>query len=365
MNTNALPTFSPRRRNTTILVITIALVAAACGSQDVSDDAQIPEPTEVEETTTTTTAATSTTEPAPTTTEPPATTATTEEAEEPQPTNATEVATGTMGNANVTEMQRFLQTDQDEPFYMVNLIRYRDEAQYPDGRATDLTGEEADEIYGQFMGETMLPSIGADVVYQGEVEGDIHGASDWDTVAIVHYPSRTAFASMNGDPLFQEMAIHKAAGVEATTVLATTMIDSPTSPTVVDPPYPATADDPAFGMVHVLDYREVAAYAAGDDPSTPLAGREAMESYDSVAEAVSTPLGVEEAATFEVLATVFGPVGVWEEVRLEVFPSHAAFDALTSDSTWESGVHHREAALENTYGIVTVPAINAFDDGIS
>ncbi|MBT8213965.1 MAG: hypothetical protein KJP12_01990, partial [Acidimicrobiia bacterium] len=126
------------------------------------------------------------------------------------------------GNANLEELGAFLSTTstEDDAFYMVNLIRFREMAEYPDGRETDLTGQEADAIYGDFVSTTMLPEIGAEIVYSASVPPD----EGFDTVAIVRYPSRAAFQRMIDDPQFQEMSIHKQAGVAETIVLATDLV---------------------------------------------------------------------------------------------------------------------------------------------
>jgi hypothetical protein len=125
-------------------------------------------------------------------------------------------------DANTDEVTAFLsiRPEEDDAFYMVNLISYRDVADYPDGRDSDLTGREADAIYGEFMATTMLPEIGAEIVYNALVPA----TEGFDTVAIVRYPSRSAFLSMNSNPQFQEMSMHKQAGVAETVVLATELI---------------------------------------------------------------------------------------------------------------------------------------------
>ncbi len=49
---------------------------------------------------------------------------------------------------NDEQMAGFLEKDKDEPIFMVNLLKFKDKAEYPDKRETDLTGEEAYAIYG-------------------------------------------------------------------------------------------------------------------------------------------------------------------------------------------------------------------------
>ncbi|MGI9599426.1 MAG: DUF1330 domain-containing protein, partial [Acidimicrobiales bacterium] len=43
----------------------------------------------------------------------------------------------------------------DGPIYMVNLLKFKDRAQYEDGRETDLTGYEAYQLYGRGVAELL------------------------------------------------------------------------------------------------------------------------------------------------------------------------------------------------------------------
>ena len=44
---------------------------------------------------------------------------------------------------NETQIKEFNDQDEDKPIFMVNLLKFKDKAQYPDKRETVLTGEEA------------------------------------------------------------------------------------------------------------------------------------------------------------------------------------------------------------------------------
>ena len=48
---------------------------------------------------------------------------------------------------NDDQMAEFLESGNDEPIYMVNLLKFKDKAEYPDKRETDLSGKEAYAIY--------------------------------------------------------------------------------------------------------------------------------------------------------------------------------------------------------------------------
>ena len=121
------------------------------------------------------------------------------------------------GQVNRQQIQRMLlQSPTDGPFYMVNLIEYRDEAQYADGRETVLTGREANALYNVFP---YIDAIGGRVVFNGQVDGTtLGGDSTWDDVVIAEYPCPAAFLVMIAQPGVQETSIHKDAGVQASTV---------------------------------------------------------------------------------------------------------------------------------------------------
>ena len=48
---------------------------------------------------------------------------------------------------NDDQMAEFLEPGNDQPICMVNLLKFKDKAQYPDKRETNLSGKEAYETY--------------------------------------------------------------------------------------------------------------------------------------------------------------------------------------------------------------------------
>ncbi len=57
----------------------------------------------------------------------------------------------------------FLETGNDEPIYMVNLLKFKDKAEYPDKRETDLSGREAYAIYSEEV-QHHLAKVGATAI---------------------------------------------------------------------------------------------------------------------------------------------------------------------------------------------------------
>ena len=100
------------------------------------------------------------------------------------------------------------------PIYMVNLLKYKERAEYADGRETSLTGREAYALYGQGVAET-LTDVGGSIVFGGEVVGLLVGQVDelWDDVAIAMYPDGAAMAQMISSPKYQAIHVHREAGL--------------------------------------------------------------------------------------------------------------------------------------------------------
>ena len=71
------------------------------------------------------------------------------------------------GTVNEAQVRRMYETppEEDGPFWMVNLVKYREKAVYPDGRETDLTGLEADALYAPL--EFLQQAVGADLPRKG------------------------------------------------------------------------------------------------------------------------------------------------------------------------------------------------------
>ncbi|MFT4275509.1 MAG: DUF1330 domain-containing protein [Rhodopseudomonas sp.] len=108
---------------------------------------------------------------------------------------------------------QFRKMDRPGPVHMLNLVRLRPQAAYPDGRAA--TGAEAYAAYGSESGP-VFERLGGKVVWQGQFELMLIGPQDerWDRVFIAEYPSVSAFVEMIRDPVYREAVKHRQAAVE-------------------------------------------------------------------------------------------------------------------------------------------------------
>jgi hypothetical protein len=247
--------------------------------------------------------------------------------------------------------------DEDGPIWMVNLMKYRAVADYGDSSAAAISGREADDLYAPLE---VLTDIGAEVVFVADVDQQLLGDDPvWDRVGVVKYPSRRAFIDMQRRPDFLARHVHKDAGMERTIVMGCRPMPSPTAdpatvPDWADVAHPPTDDDPPVVVLHVLRYD--AAAAADVSP-------EEMEAYTAAAALVAVPHGVRIDGWFAVEGTIVGDGRAWDQVRLNAFPSKAAFMAVVMDpARLEAQRRHRERAIADTYTMILRPTINLLAD---
>ena len=102
----------------------------------------------------------------------------------------------------------------DEPFLAVNLLTFKNKAEYADGRETNLSGKEAYAIYADEVIDH-LAKVGAEPILAGDVQRLILGEVDelWDVIAIVRYPSRKAMYKMVTNKEYVESEKHREAGL--------------------------------------------------------------------------------------------------------------------------------------------------------
>ena len=115
---------------------------------------------------------------------------------------------------NKEQLQGFAEPGPDGPIYMVNLLKFKDKAEYADGRETPLSGQQAYGLYAEGVSKLLLkhggsPCFSAPVarLMLGDVE------ELWDNIAIAMYPSRAAMLAMMQDPEMVEIGQHREAGL--------------------------------------------------------------------------------------------------------------------------------------------------------
>ncbi len=116
------------------------------------------------------------------------------------------------------QFDAFKALPRDQPIHMLNLIRLKPVADYPEGHpdhGKDLTGLDAYRAYGRTSAE-VFKRVGGRQVWAGRPEGVVTGPADqrWDLAFIAAYPNAGAFLAMVTDPEYREHVKHRQAAVE-------------------------------------------------------------------------------------------------------------------------------------------------------
>ena len=104
-------------------------------------------------------------------------------------------------NPTPEQLQEFLALP-DGPVVMVNLLKFK-----PNGGR---------EEYAQYVKKVslILASIGAKPLFSGDAKTCLIGNGDWDSVALVEYPDKTALLKMAQSEEYQAIHHHREAGLE-------------------------------------------------------------------------------------------------------------------------------------------------------
>jgi len=113
--------------------------------------------------------------------------------------------------ARIAEMQ---EAGPDQPIIMVNLLKFKDRAEYADGRDCDLSGYDAYQLYAKEVVK-LLPTFGGEGLLAGDVTFLALGQVEelWDEVALARYPNRRALWEMSSSEAWREISVHRAAGL--------------------------------------------------------------------------------------------------------------------------------------------------------
>ncbi len=149
----------------------------------------------------------------------------------------------------------FQREDPGGPMWALNLMKYREQAEYADGRASTLSGAEADDVYAP---HEHLKRVGSRIILLAPVVHQLVGDDlTWDRIAIAQYRDRMAMVEMSSSSDFAKSESHKDAGMEFTIVMATFPADGDPVP-----PQESGADSDLLLLLQVV----------GDPGAPDLAG---------------------------------------------------------------------------------------------
>jgi len=110
--------------------------------------------------------------------------------------------------SNEEEFRKLAESKNDEPFVMLNLLRFRK------GGA---------DSYARYMegANKHVAAVGGKMIYLGKANELLNGDTRWDLVMLVKYPSRKAFLKMANDPDYLEVHKYREDAVEDAVLYAT------------------------------------------------------------------------------------------------------------------------------------------------
>lgn len=113
--------------------------------------------------------------------------------------------------------QAFKDLPRDRPIHMLNLIKFRDLAEYPEGHPNHgkgLTGREAYAIYYEGF-QRVVAQDGAAMVWEAPIECVVTGpAGEWDEAFVMGYPNSAVFMAMvKNEEYVRDVVPHRTAAV--------------------------------------------------------------------------------------------------------------------------------------------------------
>ena len=110
------------------------------------------------------------------------------------------------------QFDAFKALPRDEPVMMLNLLRFREQAAYDDGR--EVSGAEAYADYGR-ESAPIFRRVGGKIIWRGEPHCVLIGPADerWDAAFVAMYPTASAFLEMVTDPAYRDAVKHRQAAI--------------------------------------------------------------------------------------------------------------------------------------------------------
>ncbi|MDJ0977876.1 MAG: DUF1330 domain-containing protein [Erythrobacter sp.] len=113
----------------------------------------------------------------------------------------------------------FKDLPRDEPIHMLNLLRYRDLAKYPEDHehhGKGWSGRRAYEEYGKTSGP-IFSRVGGEIVWRGAFQTMVTGPTPdqkvWHDGFVAFYPNSAAFLEMVTDPDYQKAVTNRTASL--------------------------------------------------------------------------------------------------------------------------------------------------------
>lgn len=210
----------------------------------------------------------------------------------------------------------------DEPFVMLNLLEYTDDG----------------ETYARYGANTLpqLQKRGGKILYRGAPLNDTPEAGHWDTLALVYYPSPSAFLSMVSDPDYQAGLADRTKGLKRTVVYA--FHPRPGGPPLN--PITTQGGEEIF-VLNLMRFK-------------PDGGREEYNKYGSIVLPMVLERGGAPVITLEAVLPVVSDE-IWEDFYLVRYPTLEALQGMVATETWARANVDRQRGLDLTWAFPTRP----------
>ncbi len=122
-------------------------------------------------------------------------------------------------NPSRENFDRFKALPRDKPMHLLNMIRFRDLAAYPEGHPCAALGWSGARAFAEYF-RLVVPFIerlGGGIVWQGAFEGVITGPEqfEWDKVFVMGFPRADTFLALVSDPDYKAQVVdHRTAAVQ-------------------------------------------------------------------------------------------------------------------------------------------------------
>jgi uncharacterized protein (DUF1330 family) len=109
----------------------------------------------------------------------------------------------------------------EQPLSMLNLLRFRQQAAYPEPSAMPCSGRGA---YAEYTRQVLplLQGVGGQPFWLGQVHCALiaPAGEEWDEVLLVQYPNKQAFLQMIQSPAYRAIVHHRTAALADSRLLA-------------------------------------------------------------------------------------------------------------------------------------------------
>lgn len=119
-----------------------------------------------------------------------------------------------------TSAQRWQDIPRGTPIVMLNMLKFREAAEYPEGEPK-ISGEEAYAKY-RAAASKLVAEVGGGPVWSGVAKAEIIApqGEEWDEIFLVRYPSIEKFLAMVNSEAYQAVVHHRSAALADSRLIA-------------------------------------------------------------------------------------------------------------------------------------------------